>query len=489
MKTIFISTSIPYVNAVPHIGHALEFVQADALARFYRQRGGDVFFLSGTDDNALKNAQAAEVAGKAVDKFVEEHAEVFKKLLGILNISNDDFIRTSKDERHLRGAQKLWSACRPEDIYKKKYKGLYCLGCEEFKTGKDLVGGECPEHQGKKLETVEEENYFFKLSSYQKKLEKILESGEIKIVPESRKNEMLAFIREGLADFSISRSVGRAKNWGVPVPNDPTQIMYVWFDALSNYINALGYADDAPNFKKYWAKGDDAIHVVGKGINRFHSIYWPAMLLSAGVRLPKTIFVHGYLTVDGQKISKTLGNVIDPFAVVGKYGVDATRHYLLREVSAYGDGDFSDEKFAERYNGDLANGIGNLTARVFTLAEKLGNIKVDLKTDTEGAVVEKIAETRSDINRFMGEFKFNDALASLFSIVSFSDKYVNDKKPWTAGDHRAALVNAVILIDNIAALLWPFLPETSQKITAGIHWEDETTLSVKKIANLFPRLS
>ncbi len=419
---------------------------------------------------------------------MDEHAEVFKKLLAILEGSNDDFIRTSRDERHIKGAQKLWAACRPEDIYKKKYKGLYCLGCEEFKTEKDLIDGECPEHPGRKLETVEEENYFFKLSNYQEKLEKILASGEIRVVPESRKNEMLAFIREGLADFSISRFVARAKTWGGPVPGDPSQIMYVWFDALSNYINALGYADEAPNFAKYWAKADDAIHVIGKGINRFHSIYWPAMLLSARVRLPKNIFVHGYLTVDGAKISKTLGNVIDPFEVVGKYGADATRHYLLRETSAYGDGDFSYEKFAERYNGDLANGIGNLAARISTLAEKLGDIKIDLKKDTEPGIIAKIAETRDELNKTMGEFKFNDALASIFSLVSLADKYVNDKKPWTAGDHRATLVNAIVLIDNIAALLWPFLPATSEKITEGIKWKDETTLSVKKISNLFPRI-
>ena len=225
-KTFFVSTSIPYVNAAPHIGHALEFVQADVLARFYRQRGGDVFFLSGTDDNALKNAQAAEAAHKAVVEFVDEHAGSFKKLLAVLNVSNDDFIRTSRDDRHIKGAQKLWAACKKEDIYKKKYKGLYCLGCEEFKTDKDLVGGECPEHSGKKLETVEEENYFFKLSNYQKKLEKILTSGEIRIIPESRKNEMLSFVREGLEDFSISRSRERAKGWGITVPGDDAQIMY-----------------------------------------------------------------------------------------------------------------------------------------------------------------------------------------------------------------------------------------------------------------------
>lgn len=487
-KAFFISTSIPYVNAAPHIGHALEFVQADARARFHRQRGGDVFFISGTDDNALKNAQAAEATSVSVRNFVDKHAAIFEKLLRDLNISNDDFIRTSKDERHIKGAQKFWSACRSEDIYKKKYKGLYCLGCEEFKMEKDLEDGECPEHKSKKLEVVEEENYFFKLSNYQKQLEKIIASDEIRIVPESRKNETLAFIREGLEDFSISRSVARAKGWGVGVPGDDSQIMYVWFDALSNYINALGYASEDDKFDKYWNKADDIIHIIGKGINRFHSIYWPAMLLSAQIKLPKTIFIHGYLTVDGQKISKTLGNVIDPFAVIAKYGVDPTRYYLLREVSSYSDGDFSYDKFTERYNSDLANGIGNLIARVFTLSDKLGDIAVDLKSDIEPEIMGRINGVRSEINKLMNDFRFNDALSSLWTLVSFADKYVNDKKPWTISDNRAILVNALILIDNIAALLWPFMPQTSEKITSGIIWKDERTLSVKKISNLFPRL-
>jgi methionyl-tRNA synthetase len=488
MKTFFISTSIPYVNAAPHIGHALEFAQADAVARFLRFRGGDVFFLTGTDDNALKNVQAAEAAGEPVQKFVDRHAETFKNLAAALLISNDDFIRTSRDGRHIRGAQKLWSACKKEDIYKKKYKGLYCLGCEEFKTPKDLTDGECPEHPGKKLETVEEENYFFKLSNYQKKLKQSLSSGELKIVPESRKNEMLAFVSEGLEDFSISRSAQRAKGWGVPVPGDPDQIMYVWFDALSNYINALGYADDDVKFQKYWTEAENVLHVIGKGINRFHTVYWPAMLLSAGLPLPKTVFVHGYLTVDGQKISKTLGNVFDPFEVVKKYGADATRYYLLREVSAYGDGDWSDAKFAERYNADLANGLGNLVARVFTLAEKHGDLPADLGKDVSEDVADAIVSARKKIFAAMEEFRFNDALSGLWELVSFADKYVNDRKPWAQTDNRTTLFNAIVLIDNLAALLTPFLPETAKKITENINWKDGKTLHVHKINNLFPRI-
>src|SRR3989344_1095214 len=309
MNKYFISTAIPYVNSDPHIGFALELIQGDVLARYRRLMGDEVFFVNGTDENALKNAQAAEKAGVDVSKFVEQHAEKFKKLSEVLNISNNDFIRTT-EERHVKGAQKLWKACKPEDIYKKAYKGLYCVGCEEFKTQKDLIEGVCLEHRTKP-EEVEEQNYFFKLSKYEKELLRLIESNEIKITPSSRKNETLEFIRGGLEDFSISRSRERAKNWGIPVPGDDSQIQYVWFDALTNYINALGYGislvgEDA-RFKEFWENGQTA-HLVGKGITRFHAIYWPAMLLSAGLALPKEIFVHGYVTVDGEKISKSIGN-------------------------------------------------------------------------------------------------------------------------------------------------------------------------------------
>ena len=390
-KKFYITTAIPYVNSRPHIGFALEVVQTDVIARYQRQQGDDVRFLTGTDENALKNVQAAEEAGHPVKEFVAGNAELFQKLLTTLNISNDDFIRTSAEDRHIKGAQKFWAACKPEDIYKKKYRGLYCVGCEEFKLEKDLVNGECPEHPGKKLEEVEEENYFFKLSNYQDKLLEIIKSGEIAIIPDGRRNETLAFIESGLEDFSISRSRERAKNWGVEVPGDLSQVMYVWFDALSNYITALGYADDSEMFEEYWQKGE-TLHVIGKGINRFHAIYWPAMLLSAGVALPKKIFIHGYVTANGQKMSKSIGNVIDPFEVVEKYGIDPVRYYLLREIPSTEDGDFSYEKFEERYNGELANGIGNLVARVATLGERISPIQLEsgIRNEELGGEIQKI---------------------------------------------------------------------------------------------------
>src|SRR3990170_2889755 len=262
----YVTTAIPYVNAAPHIGFALEIVQADVLARYHRLIGDDTFFLTGTDENALKNVQSAEKAGVPVKEFVDDNSQRFEDLKGALNISFDDFIRTT-EERHVKGAQKLWQACDPDDIYQKKYRGLYCVGCEQFYTEKELVDGKCPEH-GTVPENVEEENYFFRLSKYQDRLKKLIESDEIKIVPPSRKN----------------------------------QVISVWFDALSNYINALGYADGGEKFKKYWLENPNRVHVIGKGILRFHAVYWPAMLLSAGLPLPTEIFVHGYLTAEGQKI-------------------------------------------------------------------------------------------------------------------------------------------------------------------------------------------
>ncbi len=487
MKTFYISTAIPYVNSAPHLGHALEFTQADVLARLARARGKDVFFLSGTDDNAQKNVEAAKAAKIDTRAFVDKHATVFKQLLSDLSISNNDFIRTSTDERHIRGAQKLWDVCKKEDIYKKKYRGLYCSGCEEFKREQDLVSGECSEHPGKKLEAVEEENYFFKLSNYQKQIEDLLVSDKLRIIPVSRKNELLSFVREGLQDFSISRSRERVKDWGISVPGDDSQVMYVWFDALSNYINALGYADNTEVFQKYWQKGDEIAHVIGKGITRFHAIYWPAMLISAGVALPKTIFVHGYLTLAGAKISKTLGNVVDPFELIKKYGTDAVRYYLLREIASSEDGDYSEEKFIGRYNADLANGLGNLVSRVFTLAEKRGELANDIGADIEKEVTDKISASRDAVQKHIADLKFNEALASLWELVSFGDKFVNDRKPWAEADNRQTLVNALTIIDNIAALLAPFLPQTTEKITKSITWTGDK-VRVSKIAPLFPRI-
>ena len=466
-KRFTIVNAIPYVNSRPHVGFALELIQSDTLARYHRAQGEEVKYTTGTDENALKNVQAAEKADKPVKEFVDEHAEIFRDLNTALNISADEFIRTT-EERHVIGAQKLWKACDAAgDIYKKSYQGLYCVGCEVFYTEKDLIDGLCPEHKTKP-ELVEEENYFFRLSKYQDKLMQLLESDGIKITPSSRKSEITEFIKQGLEDFSISRSNARAKNWGISVPGDPSQRQYVWFDALTNYINALGYGTDEEKFKTWW--GDSyRTHMIGKGIGRFHAIYWPAMLLSAGVALPNEIFIHGYVTVDGEKISKTLGNVIDPFEVVKKYGVDPLRYYLLREIPSSGDGDFSYAKLEARYNGDLANNLGNLVSRVAKLVEtkkkmENGEWRVDEK------IQEKIDEAIKKYHEAVQAFRLHEALAAIWELFTFGNVYINDKAPWKETDDTkiaVTLANASHLIQEGAKLLVPFLPETAEKILKG----------------------
>ncbi|NIT03725.1 methionine--tRNA ligase [Candidatus Saccharibacteria bacterium] len=451
-EKFYVTTAIPYVNAAPHIGFALEIVQTDALARYHRLLGEETYFLTGTDENALKNVQAALTAGVDVKTFVDQNSQRFEDLKGVLNILSDDFIRTTED-RHKKGAQKLWKACRGEDIYKKKYKGLYCVGCEEFKTKKELVDGRCPEHNTVP-EKVEEENYFFRLSKYRDELKSLIEKDELKIVPESRKNEVLSFINQGLEDFSISRSKERAKGWGVPVPGDATQVMYVWFDALANYITGLGYAEEGELFKKFWLKNESRVHVIGKGILRFHAVYWPAMLLSAGLPLPTAEFVHGYLTVEGQKISKSLGNAIDPFTLTKKYGTDPVRYYLLSKFSPYEDGDFSENHLKEVYNSDLANGLGNLVSRIAKLAE---GRKFEVKSSK--LKVEKY-------HKSLEEFRFDEALGFIWSEISELDRYVNEQKPWEkkGADLEKDLTHLTSNLLHLTPILEPFLPETAERI-------------------------
>ena len=397
MKRIYFTTAIPYVNAAPHIGFALEAVQADCLARFYKAQGFDVLFTTGTDENSLKNVQAAGAEGIPVQKLVDKYAKQYENLKEALNLSWDIFIRTSTKD-HFIGSQKLWSLCKKEDIYKRKYKGLYCVGCELFYTRKELTNGKCPEHDTEP-EEIEEENYFFRLSNYTDFLKKLITTDKLKITPITRKNEVLSFIERGLEDFSISRSVERSRGWGVPVPDDESQVQYVWFDALTNYLTALGFgSSDEELYEKFWVGNPNRFHVIGKGIIRFHAVYWPAMLASAGLPLPSAEFVHGYITADGQKISKSLGNVIDPFDLTGKFGVDSVRYYLLREIPAWGDGDFSIKRFRELYNGELANGLGNLIARVARLvADSNLNLPAKKNFRFKKAVLDGLKNFRLDL--------------------------------------------------------------------------------------------
>ena len=467
----YITTAIPYVNADPHIGHVLEFVQTDVIARYNRQKGRDVFFLTGADENSLKNAQSAEKAGVSIQEFVDQGSQKLINLAKACDISNDDFIKTS-EEFHKKAVQKLWISCKKGDIYKKHYKGYYCVGCEAFVTEKDLVDGKCPEHQTKP-DLVEEENYFFKLSDYQNKLLKLIESDKYKIVPQTRKNEVVSFIKMGLEDFSISRSVERAHGWGVPVPGDDSQIMYVWYDALSNYITALDYYNNGKLYKKYWPAD---VHVIGKGITRFHAIYWPAMLMSAELPLPKELFIHGYINVKGEKMSKSLGNVIDPLELVKKYGADPVRYYLLRYIHPFEDSDFSIEHFEEIYNSDLANGIGNLVSRT---ANMIGKNELGVSGRTSPFTE----------NRLIEEYKFHEALKSINEIVTDADQLIDKEKPWelvktNKEKTRKVLQEVVNRILVIAENLKPFLPGTTEKIESIF-----ATDKIKKPKEpLFPRL-
>lgn len=488
-KTFFITTSIPYANAAPHLGSVLDSLYADVLARHHRELKYDTRFLTGTDEHGAKIVRSAEHAGLTPKAFVDQNSAKFHGLREALNLSWDDFIRTSDKARHFPGAQKLWNALvKSGDIYKKQYRGLYCVGHEAFVTEKDLdppvEGGICRDHQ-KAPEVIEEENWFFRLSKYSAAIKAKIASDELRIVPESRKNEILALINEGLEDISFSRP-SKDLAWGVPVPGDPTQTMYVWADALTNYISALGYgSDDESLYKKYWPAD---VQVIGKDNLRFHAAIWAGMLLSAGLPLPHIIFVHGFLNVNGQKISKSVGNVIDPYELVRKFGTDAVRYYLLREIAPAEDGDYSEEKFTIRYNADLANGLGNLVSRVTALAAKRGVMEFTASEDIEPAVDQKIQEIRKKVRIATEKFQFHEALTHLWELVAYGDKYVNDHKPWAVKDNRKTLANGIVIIDNVAALLIPFLPSTSERITKGLVWKSNNTLEIQKGSILFPRI-
>ncbi|MFN7088681.1 MAG: methionine--tRNA ligase, partial [Candidatus Paceibacteria bacterium] len=451
MAKFYLTTAIPYVNAPPHIGFALELVQADVVARYQRLQEKDVFFLTGTDDNGLKNYKTALDLGKDPKEFVDENAAKFRDLTKVLNISNDDFIRTTDKDRHWPTAQRLWRELKAAgDIYKKFYKGFYCLGHESFHPEGDLVDGECPEYPGRKLEVIEEENYFFRLSKYSAELKRIIENDELRIIPETRKNEILALIARGLEDVSFSRPNEKLP-WGVPVPDDESHTMYVWCDALTNYLSGVNYHEAGVKFQKFWPPD---FQIIGKDILRFHAAIWPAMLLSARLPLPKLLFVHGFITSGGQKMSKSLGNVVDPFLYADRFGADAVRYFLLREIPATEDGDFTEKRFVERYNTDLANGLGNLVSRVLTLVSRYDR-EIKLVTDD---LNERIAEAWSGYMQAMQGYRFHEALSSTWMLLSRADSYINEKEPWKLlkgydhdfaeglGDELAKILSSLILV-------------------------------------------
>ncbi len=484
----YITTAIPYVNGKPHIGHALEYFQADVLRRYHQMLGEETLLLSGADENALKNVQAAEKEGVPVKDFLDRNSKVFRDSYEFLGVHLDVFQRGSDQEKHWPGVQKLWNLCMASgDIYKKTYEGLYCVGCESFKTEKELINGECPDHN-KKPEVVKEENYFFKLSKYQNKLLELIETGAFKIAPENKRAEIVSFIRSGLEDFSVSRSKERARGVGVPVPDDENQVIYVWFDALDIYMTGVGFGWDEETWKKWWPAD---MHVIGKDINRFHTVYWPAMLLSAGIDLPKQVLVHSFVTSKGQKMSKSIGNVIDPYEMVNKYGLEAVRYYMLSRIPLTDDGDFTEEKFVEVYNADLANGLGNLTSRVAKLCEN-AQITMDVVSRTTAGVINKFVlwipdpGLENEYLKGLESYRFNETLGLIWQKISELDRKIEEIKPWEQKiDDDAKFLKdiAVLWIRDIARLLGPFLPETAEKILKQFAGP-----KIKSAPPLFPRI-
>jgi methionyl-tRNA synthetase len=443
----YITTTIPYVNAEPHLGHALELVQADVLARHRRLRGQPVRFLTGTDDHALKNVTAARAAGLTVREFVDANAARFRGLREPLGLSFDDFISTSADERHRAGVERLWRQCAGRgDFYLRHYQGLYCSGCEQFYAPAELDGGVCAEHRVAP-EPVTEENWFFRLSRYTGDLLDVLQSGRVCVEPATRRNEVLAFVRAGLADFSVSRPAARAGGWGIPVPGDPGQVIYVWWDALANYITALGYGGDESPYRDWWVSSGERVHVIGKGVTRFHAVYWLALLLSAGQPLPSAIWVHEYLSAGGAKLSKSTGNAISPYDLAGRFGTDPLRWWLLRDVARHGDTDFTAGRLVTRANSDLANGLGNLQHRALTLVHRYRRGQLAGPADAAPPGTELAAAGRALprlIDGALARFDFRAATGAIWSVVQAGNRLVETERPWDLarrekqGDRAAA---------------------------------------------------
>jgi methionyl-tRNA synthetase len=496
----YVTTAIPYVNARPHLGFALELVQADVLARHHRLRGDRVRFLTGTDDNSLKNALAAEAEGLSTAELVDRNSAAYAALREPLALSFTDFIRTSRDARHRSGVERLWRACADAgDIYRTHYEGLYCVGCEQFYTSAELVDGKCPEHDVEP-QLVAEENWFFRLSRYADRLHDLIADGTIRVEPASRRNEVLGFIAAGLRDFSISRSRTRAHGWGIPVPDDPDQVVYVWWDALGNYITSLGYGEGGSNYRRWWVENDRRVHVIGKGLLRFHAVYWPAMLLSAGEPLPTDVLVHDYLTTDSRKISKSAGDVVDPVGLADRYGADAVRWWLLREVPRVGDADFTVARLVARANDDLANGLGNLVNRVTVMAHRYrdGRPPVCAGPDAGAEPLATACRECPDlVHEALTDFDFRRAAAAVWRIVEEANRYIERVRPWElaraerggdggAGRRLDSAIAALLSACRVLATeLTPFIPTLAARISGQC-----VTLSdrLPQPQPLFPRL-
>src|SRR3990167_7430784 len=522
MRKFYITSPIYYVNAPPHLGHVYTNVVADVLARYHRLKGYDVFFLTGTYEHGAKVARSAHKAGKEPKAFVDELAAQFQEAARTFHISYTDFIRTSDQGKHWPGAQKLWKQLDDaQDLYKASYKGLYCVGHEAFVTDKDLKNGRCLEHDIEP-EVIEEENYFFRLSKYVSKIKEAILADTLNIKPPARRNEVLALLEGGVEDVSFSRP-SKDIPWGIPVPGDDTQTMYVWCDALSNYISALGYGrTNDENFRKYWPCD---VHVIGKDILRFHAVIWPGMLLSAGLPFPKSIFIHGHILSGGKKMSKTLGNVIDPFQLQQEYGTDAVRNFVISEIPSFEDGDITIERFREIYTARFSNGIGNLVSRIATMIERFFNGEIkkpdqalldNLPLKITDAACHVLGEEKTEesfyssvqaiihteerkYHQALEDFNLNRAAQSAWLLLRHCDWYIQEYQPFKLvkedkNKGEAVLWNAATLLLAGAWFLRPMIPETAEKIfeifnvgSGGelLSWNEITG---KSIQPLFPRL-
>jgi len=473
----YLTTPIYYVNDKPHLGHAYTTIAADALARYHRMKKEEVFFLTGTDEHGTKIMEAAEKANKKPKEFCDQISQEFKKTWQNLNISYDYFIRTTS-KKHQKTVEKILLKLKKKGvIYKSKYKGLYCSGCEKFLRRKELINNLCVFHQ-KKPKEISEENYFFSLKEYLPQLKKMIEKDKIKILPPERKAEVLGLFKQKTGDFSISRE---KVEWGIKMPWDKSQTVYVWVDALINYLSGTECSENS-KFKRYWPVD---LHLIGKDILKFHTIYWPAMLLALGLELPKQIFIHGYFTVDGQKMSKSLGNVIDPNDLIRKFGVDATRYLILSQFPFGADGDISLKRLAEKYNADLANGLGNLLNRLLGMREKCKIKKINLNEKSE----RKRTKLQKKYEKALQNFQLYEALLIIWDRISYFNKYIDKKTPWILirekklDKLKEILYNIHIGLKEIVFLLKPFMPQTAEEIEKNLKKE------IKRRRALFPRIN
>ena len=478
-RTTYVTVAIPYVNADPHLGYAYELVEADIYARARRQTGDDVRFLGGTDDYSLKNVLAADAVGQSTADYVAAHAERFHALAAPLGLSFDDFVRTSSDPRHRPAVERLWRACAANgDLYQRTYDGEYCIGCEQFYSPSELVIDDegrrhCPEHLNL-LDRVAETNWFFRLSAYQDHIEHLITSGELEIHPRQYRDEVLAFVRGGLDDISVSRSVTRARGWGIPVPDDPEQVVYVWFDALTNYLSGLQFGDpESVAYERWWLKADRRVHVIGKGIVRFHAVYWPAFLASAGQPAPTRVEVHPYLTVGGSKISKSSGVTVVPADVVERFGTDALRWWFARDVSATVDTDFTESRVISRANDDLANGVGNVINRVVSLLHRFRGGQV---ADPNALPIDNVIGLHADVAEALVDFDLRRAAQRVRDAVDAVNRDLEDTKPWelapsefgespTAAAHLDHVLSRHLAsVRAIAQSLLPIVPDFAGRL-------------------------